>query len=274
MKAPRLNNNHWLVKEIAGYLLHPSIPIDRPNLRIADEGTGTAKENWYMIAQSRIWALELATWLTSSPRFDGFDISPGQIPPPSFIPASRHLYAKDAFTIFPPEDCGMFNIVHARFWQCLVNNPDTPVLLENLASLLKPGGYIQWSEPLPLSARTVCANPTLDAPAVDRLTTQGHKPKPTSTYDWVERLPEAFCSRGLEVVAADRIPMFDRYRLFWGHSQLAGLEDVAAGMEMLGVEKAEQLNKWIVQLNHEFRKGASVDTSFTCVVGRSIEEER
>ncbi|TGO53493.1 hypothetical protein BCON_0122g00100 [Botryotinia convoluta] len=37
----RLNYNHFLIKEVAGYLLHPSIPTHQPNLRIADVGTGT-----------------------------------------------------------------------------------------------------------------------------------------------------------------------------------------------------------------------------------------
>ncbi|TGO62015.1 hypothetical protein BOTNAR_0120g00010 [Botryotinia narcissicola] len=36
----RLNYNHFLIKEVAGYLIHPSISTHQPNLRIADVGTG------------------------------------------------------------------------------------------------------------------------------------------------------------------------------------------------------------------------------------------
>lgn len=37
----RLNLQHYLWKDQAGYLVHPSIPLTSPNLKIADVGTGT-----------------------------------------------------------------------------------------------------------------------------------------------------------------------------------------------------------------------------------------
>ncbi|MCJ1385651.1 hypothetical protein MMC17_008774 [Xylographa soralifera] len=253
----RLNYNHWLMKELAGYLIHPSIAKNDANLRIADVGTGTA-----------IWSLETAAELPATVKIHGFDISPHQFPPATSLPNNVHLHAHDCFKPFPSTFLRTFDVVHARFWLCLVNNPDAPALLTSLVSLLKPGGYLQWFEPLPLSAQTVRPAPDFESPAVDRLTVQWHKPKPTSTYDWVEGLPEAYRKEGLEVVAADRIPMAQRYRFFWGHSQLAGLEDVAADVKMLGVERSEALKQWIKELDEEMSKGACVDTSFTCVVGR------
>jgi tRNA1(Val) A37 N6-methylase TrmN6 len=36
-----LNFNHFWMKSIAGYLLHPKIPTDQEGLRIADLGAGT-----------------------------------------------------------------------------------------------------------------------------------------------------------------------------------------------------------------------------------------
>lgn len=78
-------------------------------------------------------------------------------------------------------------------------------------------------------------------------------------------------------MAADRVKMLDRYRLFWGHGQLAAMEDVGmdavAGAEVLageGVGKAEALKVWIGQLKEEIAKRAIVDTEFTCVVGRKV----
>lgn len=38
----RLNYNHLLLKEFAGYLINPRIPTSQENIRIADVGTGTA----------------------------------------------------------------------------------------------------------------------------------------------------------------------------------------------------------------------------------------
>jgi hypothetical protein len=36
-----LNFNHFWMKGLAGYLLHPKIPTDQDGLRIADLGAGT-----------------------------------------------------------------------------------------------------------------------------------------------------------------------------------------------------------------------------------------
>jgi len=41
----RLNYHHWIVKETLGYLIHPSIPTDRADLRILDVATGTGYVN-------------------------------------------------------------------------------------------------------------------------------------------------------------------------------------------------------------------------------------
>ncbi|KAL8822672.1 MAG: hypothetical protein Q9191_006596 [Dirinaria sp. TL-2023a] len=253
----RLNYNHWLMKELAGYLIHPRIPARNPNLRIADVGTGTT-----------IWALEVAAELPDTVRIDGFDISADQFAPAQSRPSNVHLHVHDCFKPFPHEFLGSYDVVHARFWLCLVNDPDAADFLKNLVSLLKPGGRLQWFEPLPLSAKAVHPSPDCGDPAVDRYATLSHKPKPTSTYDWVERLPEAYREQGLEVIAIDRIPMLKRYRHIWSQSLLAGLEDTAADVKLLGVERVEALKEWIVQLNEAFKNGSYIDNPFTCVVGR------
>ena len=76
---------------------------------------------------------------------------------------------------------------------------------------------------------------------------------------------------GIEVVAVHRIPMPERYRHFWGHSQLTELEGTAADVKLLGVECSEALRQWIVQLIEAFTNGSYVDMSFTCVIGRKAQ---
>lgn len=39
--STRLSLQHYIWKENMGYILHPSIDVSRPNLSIADVGTGT-----------------------------------------------------------------------------------------------------------------------------------------------------------------------------------------------------------------------------------------
>ena len=40
----RLNLQHYLWKDQTGYLIHPSVPLSNPNIKIADIGTGTGYE--------------------------------------------------------------------------------------------------------------------------------------------------------------------------------------------------------------------------------------
>ncbi|MCJ1429188.1 hypothetical protein MMC29_007101, partial [Sticta canariensis] len=166
----RLNHNHWLVKQLCGYLLHPTIPYDS-NVRIADIGTGTG-----------IWPLELAHELSSSARIDGFDISAGQFPPEAWRGNNVHLHAHDAFKPFPTEHLGQYNIVHIRFFLVLVNNEDAEPLLNNLLTLLKPGGYLTWFELQPRASRVLTPNPSTPAVAMEQLLKTMHQPKSTSTY--------------------------------------------------------------------------------------------
>ena len=62
--------------------------------------------------------------------------------------------------------------------------------------------------------------------------------------------------------------MRDIYRLIWGQSNLAGLEDVTADATLVGMEKAEQFRTLIDGLSEEFAQGVSLDMTWVCAVGR------
>ncbi|MCJ1479796.1 hypothetical protein MMC13_008482 [Lambiella insularis] len=250
----RLNYNHLLMKSVAGYLVHPKIPVDTNGLRIADVGTGTAA-----------WALETATKYPSA-TVDGFDISDEQFSPLYSISNVR-LIVHDCFKPFPSAYLGQYDIVHARFWLCLVNNPDAPELLKNLITLLKPGGYLQWFDALALSTSVYKPDPAMLTPALEQHSKVWKKPYEYTSYDWVEQLPESFKSQALEVVAADRHVVGDEYRFIWGLSNLAGLEDLV-DEKAIDTGKAEGIKMYAASLEAEMKKGAMLNTSFLCVVGR------
>ncbi|PQE14568.1 umta methyltransferase family protein [Rutstroemia sp. NJR-2017a WRK4] len=109
----RLNLQHYLWKDGLGYLLHPSIPLNGPNTRIADLGTGTG-----------IWVLDLARQLPETTQLYGFDISDAQYPHPKYLPPNVKLETLDNLTPDPPSDL----------------------------QVAGPGGYIQWNEFDPLRA--------------------------------------------------------------------------------------------------------------------------
>ncbi|TGO48570.1 hypothetical protein BOTNAR_0468g00040 [Botryotinia narcissicola] len=125
-----LNYNHFLIKEVCGYLVHPSIPTNQTDLRIADVATGTGLELCLLTKlASRIWACDLASKLPETVRIDGFDISDAQYPALGFLPKNVHLYVHDGFEDYPAEFLEQYDIVNARFWLCIVNDPDAKPLL-------------------------------------------------------------------------------------------------------------------------------------------------
>ncbi|MCJ1427309.1 hypothetical protein MMC29_005212 [Sticta canariensis] len=253
----RLNHNHWMIKELCGYLLHPKIQYDKSNVRVADIGTGTG-----------IWALELANELSSSARIDGFDISPGQFTPQAWCGNNVHLLTHDAFKPFPTEYLGQYDIVHIRFFCQVANDEDAEPLLKNLITLLKPGGYLMWFEPLFYAGRTVVADPSTSAVAAESLVKLMQNPKPTSSYTWVEQLPISFSKNGLHLESYEKIPIPDRYRLIRSQSILATLEDLTGDATVDRGVKPEEARKFVDALDAEFAQGVSVDLPYFCVVGR------
>ncbi|KAI2479983.1 Methyltransferase [Pyrenophora tritici-repentis] len=122
----RLNFNHYLMREIAGYLTHPNIPLTASQLRIADVGTGTG-----------IWACELATKLSSpTARIDAFDISDLQFPAPAFRPANVHFHIHNSFQPYADTFLGQFDVVHVRFMMCSVDDANARKLLGQLLTLM------------------------------------------------------------------------------------------------------------------------------------------
>lgn len=215
--------------------------------------------------------MEVAARLPDTVKIDGFDISGDQYAPATSRPKNLHVHIQDCFKPFPAKFIGSFDIVYGRFWLCLVNNPDAAVLLKNMISLLKPGGYLQWLEPLPLSAKAVHPSSKATSAAVDHLAVHWHKPTESKTYDWIEQLPELYREQDLEVIAAERIPMMERLRYFWNISLLAGLEDMAQNTSPK-FNRPEDLGKWMAELMEGFSNGSYLDTSFTCVVGKKKED--
>ncbi|KAH8892198.1 hypothetical protein GQ53DRAFT_781410 [Thozetella sp. PMI_491] len=114
--SSRLIAQHYLWKDLLGFLVHPSIPTQGVGLKIADVATGNG-----------IWLHDLARDSHMSVELHGFDISLDQVDPPS-------------------QFWGYFDIVHVRLITVVIKNNDPRPVLEKLTKLLKPGGYLQWDE--------------------------------------------------------------------------------------------------------------------------------
>ncbi|KAK2616819.1 hypothetical protein QQS21_000196 [Conoideocrella luteorostrata] len=133
--SSRLTAQHYLWKELLGFLVHPDISSRAVDLKVADVATGNG-----------IWLHDLARNRPTPAEFHGFDISLNQIGPKSWLPANMHFHAWDLFEEPPQEFVGYFDIVHVRLITVVVKNNDPKPIIANLTKLLKPNGHLQWDE--------------------------------------------------------------------------------------------------------------------------------
>ncbi|KAK4110947.1 hypothetical protein N656DRAFT_838135 [Canariomyces notabilis] len=131
----RLTAQHYLWRDLLGFLVHPSIPTAAVDLKVADVATGNG-----------IWLHDLARDMPASVEFHGFDISLDQVVAKPWLPANIHMHTWDLFEQPPPEFVGYFDVVHVRLITVVVKHNDPRPVLANLTRILKPGGYLQWDE--------------------------------------------------------------------------------------------------------------------------------
>lgn len=84
----------------------------------------------------RIWLLDLAGLLPKTVQLDGFDVSDSQYPCPSLLPQNVQLNVLDAFGDVPHQLESKYDIVHLRFWCCVVRGDDPSRLMRHVLRLL------------------------------------------------------------------------------------------------------------------------------------------
>ncbi|RAH55358.1 hypothetical protein BO85DRAFT_522209 [Aspergillus piperis CBS 112811] len=148
----RLNRQHNLIQQtfLNNQLVHPSIPLSALKGGVADIGCGTG-----------IWLREVAQSL-SSPGLEngtGAFTSPATTPLPSLVGFDLNaaafpetptpgiqLVQHDCTKPFDPRYHGQFNLVNIRGLAYAITEEKLSRALENALQLLKPGGYLQWTE--------------------------------------------------------------------------------------------------------------------------------
>ncbi|KAJ5657976.1 uncharacterized protein N7484_001625 [Penicillium longicatenatum] len=187
----RLNLQHYILKDMFGYSLHPKIPRTQKSLKIADVGTGTG-----------IWLLDLLSQLNPSTELVGIDIDITQVGPREWLPDNLTLRQWNVFTDVPDDLVGAFDIVHLRHFAFVIEEDTTPIL-QKLKKLLKPGGYLQWCEVDVPSFRINTASPSVSTNGLVELWEQT-MPKETRLFPkWVKMLPESFRNEGFLDVTTD-----------------------------------------------------------------------
>lgn len=88
----------------------------------------------------------MARVLPSSAKLEGLDIDLTQCPPVEWAPPNVSYRQNDALAPVPQDMLSRYDVIHLRHFVTAVRGSDAMKLLDNLVSMLKPGGWIQWSE--------------------------------------------------------------------------------------------------------------------------------
>ncbi|KAI1172873.1 S-adenosyl-L-methionine-dependent methyltransferase [Nemania sp. FL0916] len=133
-EVERINQQFDLVAKNMGYILHPSIELSS-SPRIADIGTGTARFIFRLYSK-----IPDAIW-------EGFDISSALFPDEDTLPPNVSLSVLDIKQPFPEHMHEKYDLVQARLLTAAMQPGDWEPTIRNIFRILKPGGYLQWTEP-------------------------------------------------------------------------------------------------------------------------------
>jgi ubiquinone/menaquinone biosynthesis C-methylase UbiE len=129
----RLDEQHHITTKTFGFLIHPNIPLISPTIKIADIGAG-----------SGIWLLDVAKSLPSTCQLTGFDVSSLGFPPAQALPPNVSFQIQDMLLPFPASEIGSYDVVAVRFVSAATTRAEWALAIENVMTLLKPGGWLQW----------------------------------------------------------------------------------------------------------------------------------
>lgn len=169
-ESERLNLQHQIFESSLGYLVHPFIlkHIDRSKdvLAVADIGCGTG-----------IWLREAAKVFPSlaNVSFTGLDISSAQFPANEARPPNTQFIEHDMLQPFPVKDSRKFDIVHARLIGQGFAKENWIKVIGHVMDLVKPKGYLQWTEPDHLQDAKLVIMPDQSSSARQN-SSQGHIP--------------------------------------------------------------------------------------------------
>ncbi|KAK4506317.1 hypothetical protein PRZ48_000047 [Zasmidium cellare] len=128
-----LNLQHLLIlNAFDGELLDPQIPCTAPNLKIADICCGAG-----------IWLASLKVHETA--QLYGLDLKRSGLPPAQSLP-NTHAAEYNVFRKPPEMYLEYFDIINVQLTLTFVGDEDIAQAFDNILSMLKPGGWLQWTE--------------------------------------------------------------------------------------------------------------------------------
>ena len=198
--ATRLNFQHHLVKELFdGKLVDPDIPLGPPDWVIGDVCTGTG-----------IWLAQLSEALPSTCKFEGLDINLTQQPPSSWLQSNVSFRYLDIQAELPDDLVERYDLINVQFTQAFTSDESFPPMLQSIVKMLKPGGYVQWTETLHPRPHALLTDSTLrlEDTAFTEIIPYGWAIMLGREFPkWTSTMREAFISVGLQDVKYYRPPL-------------------------------------------------------------------
>jgi len=256
----RLNLQHFIWKRMQGFLLHPAIKVGSDNTKIADIGTGTG-----------IWLLDLASCLPKAIQFHGFDISLLQCPTSQWLPSNVFISKLDIYDEVPEELVGKYDVIHIRFFMCVIKNANPEPVLDSLVKMLKPGGWIQWTELDPYSLKLETASLSTQANMEHNISllnfAQNIMQKSSGEPPgWIAKLSHSFEKLGLQHIAEERLKM-PEWDMANNHSNwMMGLEEISFHVPD-GKSVREMIRRSAIEME-ENERGIAIVTEGITVIGR------
>lgn len=272
----RLNLQYYLgLRQFNNDLLDPLIVnslsngLKTPNLRIADVCCGTG-----------FWLIDLQRVVDPSTRLYGFDINLGNLPPAAWIPRiETHPY--NIFDSPSVDFQGTFDIINVSLTLTFVNDEAINSTMANVLTLLKPGGWLQWTEADPIKSEIYTPDPTIETKYMQQVVTGAWEFMGLSNPTWVAKLDSVFKSNSSfepgSVSATRPEPDLAIVRAWTEMLGFMGAEEMFAGFSLLhpqrntaqGQEKIDRYREIVEGAYREYKEhGAGFWTQYIRVVGR------
>ncbi|KAL9005108.1 MAG: hypothetical protein Q9188_002096 [Gyalolechia gomerana] len=257
----RLHSRHFMFKIVRGYLLHPKVTLE-PHAKIADIGTGSC-----------IWPIDLLQELPFAFSVDAIDVSLEQCPTRSWLPNNINLIIHDAYQPSPEHMIGKYDLVHVQNFLCVWRAEKSKDLVRNLLALLKPGGFIQWSEQDPAANRVITApGVSCSTQATEDILAVLNKPRQAISFEWVSQLGQTL-GRHAALAAFDRFESVGKHQMLWDVQALAACEELASNLKRNAetdneVEQAERLHTSTKRASIEMRSGVGIYSELVVAVAQ------
>ena len=257
----RLNLQHTYTRDIfGGHLIDPAIDTDRANLRIADICTGTG-----------IWLLQVARQIPSA-EFEGLDTNLSEAPQQAWCPSNINFRKFDIFAATPEDLIGRYDIINVQYTHLFVRDSNIQDVLPKLVSMLKPGGWLQYTDMDARNKRALIPDGSQAPEAISTVVQSAWDMVKFTPSEWTSRLEEHFTDAGL-VDVVNRSPEMPLSTL--GPSTqccLWGIEEgciTALGKGWTTKEGAEAVMEKVRKTWSEHKElGAVIDWRTTRCVGR------